>query len=86
MNNYEVTIRFSEIFEVEANSEQEAQDKAHAMFVNSFNCVPVPDEYEVECLGENEDWLESAYENLNIEDKIEMELLKKTGGRITLPP
>lgn len=58
MGNYEVSIRFSKTFEVEANSEDEAIGKAHKIFVNSFNCVPVPDEYEVECLDEEYETVE----------------------------
>lgn len=58
MGNYEVTIRFSEVFEVEANSKDEAIDKAHKMFVNGFNCVPIPNEYEVESLDEEYETVE----------------------------
>lgn len=55
MKNYRVTIYFSKTYEVEAGSENEAEDKAHKKFVSSFNSIPIPDEYEVECLDEEED-------------------------------
>lgn len=52
MENYRVTIYFSSTYCVDAESEREAQHKAHELFVDNFNCVPIPDEYEVECLDE----------------------------------
>lgn len=54
MKEYRVTIYFSRTFTVEAESEAEAEDKAHKEFRGSFNGVPVPDEYEVECLEDEE--------------------------------
>lgn len=51
MKRYRVTIYFSEIYEVEASDEQEAQDKAD-MYLKNFNGILIPDEYEVECLDE----------------------------------
>ena len=51
MKRYRVTVYFSEIYEVIADDEQEAQDKAD-MYLRNFNSIPVPDEYEVECLDE----------------------------------
>ncbi len=44
-------IYFSEIYEVDAGDEQEARDKAD-MYLKNFNSIPIPDEYEVECLDE----------------------------------
>jgi hypothetical protein len=52
---YRVTIYFSRTFTVEAENEAEAEYKAHEEFRGSFNSVPIPDEYEVECLGEDEE-------------------------------
>ena len=46
-----MTIHFSEIYEVDAGDEQEARDKAD-MYLKNFNSIPIPDEYEVECLDE----------------------------------
>lgn len=55
MEKYRVAIYFSKIFDVEAESETEAEDKAYADFRDSFNCIPMPDGFEVECLdGEEE--------------------------------
>nr|WP_300788515.1 hypothetical protein [uncultured Acetatifactor sp.] len=51
MKRYRVTIYFSEIYEVDAGDEQEARDKAD-MYLKNFNSIPIPDEYEVECLDE----------------------------------
>ncbi len=47
-----MTIYFSEIYEVDAGDEQEAQDKAD-MYLESFNSIPIPDEYEAGCLDED---------------------------------
>ena len=55
MKNYRVTLYFSSVIEVEAENESDAECKADRIFKDSFNVVPVPDEYEVECLGEDED-------------------------------
>ena len=44
-------INISEIYEVDAGDEQEARDKAD-MYLKNFNSIPIPDEYEVECLDE----------------------------------
>lgn len=55
MKNYRVTIYFSSIIEVEAENEAEAEDKADRIFKGRCNVVPIPDEYEVECLDEEED-------------------------------
>ena len=41
------------IYEVDAGDEQEAQDKAD-MYLKNFNSIPIPDEYEVECLDEEQ--------------------------------
>ena len=46
---YQVTMYFSETVEVEANSENEATDKAYLQLKNS-PVVPIVDEYEVVCL------------------------------------
>ncbi len=51
MKRYRVTIYFSKIYEVDAGDEQEARDKAD-MYLKNFNSIPIPDEYEVECLEE----------------------------------
>ena len=51
LKRYRVTIYFSEIYEVNAEDEQEAQDKAD-MYLKNFSDIPIPDEYEVECLDE----------------------------------
>ena len=51
MNRYRVTIYFSEMYEVIADDEQEAQDKAD-MYLKNFNRIPIPDECEVECMDE----------------------------------
>lgn len=51
MKRYRVTIYFSEVYEVDAGDEQEARDKADMYFKNC-NIIPIPDEYEVECLDE----------------------------------
>lgn len=48
---YAVTIYFSQCYEVEASNEAEAERKAHDRFRN-MNCLPIPDDYEVECLEE----------------------------------
>lgn len=55
MKNYKVLFTFSEEFEVSANNEVEAESKAHAMFISGFNCVPMPDDVEIECLDDNEE-------------------------------
>lgn len=46
-----MTIYFSEIYEVDASDEQDAQDKAD-MYLKDLNSIPVPDGYEMECLDE----------------------------------
>ena len=51
MKRYRVTIYFSEIYEVDASDEQDAQDKAD-MYLKDLNSIPVPDGYEMECLDE----------------------------------
>lgn len=51
MKRYRVTIYFSEVYEVDAVDEQEARGKAD-MYLKNFNSIPIPDEYEVECLEE----------------------------------
>lgn len=51
MKRYRVTIYFSEMYEVIADDEQEAQDKAD-IYLKNFSSIPIPDEYEVECLDE----------------------------------
>ena len=51
LKRYRVTIYFSEIYEVEAGDEQEAQHKADR-YLKNFNGIPIPDEYEEECLDE----------------------------------
>ena len=53
MKNYRVTIYFSSIIEVEAENEAAAEDKADSIFKDWCNVVPIPDEYEVECLDED---------------------------------
>lgn len=55
MKEYEVTVYFSRTFVVEAENEAEAEDKAHEEFKGSFNSVPIPNEYEVKCLEEDEE-------------------------------
>ena len=45
-----VNMLFS-VCEVGAGDEQEARDKAD-MYLKNFNSIPIPDEYEVECLDE----------------------------------
>ena len=55
MKNYRVTIYFSSIIEVEAENEAEAEDKADRIFKGRCNVVPIPDEYEVECLDEEDE-------------------------------
>lgn len=51
MKRYQVTIYFSEIYEVDASDEQDAQEKAD-MYLKNLNSTPIPDGYEVECLEE----------------------------------
>lgn len=51
---YEVIARFSEIVEVEANNEDEAIDKAR-MKIKNIGINLTADEYEVECLDEEEE-------------------------------
>lgn len=53
--NYKVTIYFSATFEVKAQrgNEQQARHEAYKKFREDFNCVPIPDDYEVECLDED---------------------------------
>lgn len=46
---YQVTAYFSEIFEVEAENESEAINKASQQIKN-INTIPIPVEYDVECL------------------------------------
>ncbi len=55
MKNYRVTIYFSSVIEVEAENESDAEDKANRIFKGGRNVIPIPDEYEVECLDEEED-------------------------------
>lgn len=51
MQKYRVTIYFSEIYEVDAENEKDAKEKADKQLSN-LNVVPFPDDYEVECLDE----------------------------------
>lgn len=51
---YSVTIYFSEVYEVEADNEAEARSKADEKF-NNLNVLPIPDEYEIECLDDEEE-------------------------------
>lgn len=53
---YKVTIYFSYTFEVEAQkgNEKEARHEAYKKFKDGLNCVPIPDDYEVECLDEDD--------------------------------
>lgn len=51
---YSVTIYFSEVYEVEADNEAEARSKADEKF-NRMNVLPIPDEYEVECLDDEDE-------------------------------
>lgn len=55
MKNYRVTIYFSSVIEVEAENESDAEDKADRIFKDGCNVIPIPDEYEVERLDEDED-------------------------------
>lgn len=52
LKRYRVIIYFGEVYEVDAGDEQEVQDKADTDLKN-FNDIPIPDEYEVECLDED---------------------------------
>lgn len=51
LKRYRVTIYFSEVYEIIADGNQEAQDKAD-MYLRNFNSIPIPDGYDVECLDE----------------------------------
>lgn len=51
MRKYRVTIYFSEIYEVDAENEENAKEKADKKLGN-LNVIPLPDDYEVECLDE----------------------------------
>lgn len=55
MKNYKVTVYCSSVIYVEAENESDAEDKADRIFKDRCNVVPIPDEYEVECLDEDED-------------------------------
>ncbi len=48
---YEVTAYFSEIYEVEAETETEAIEKATQQ-INNTSVIPIPDNFEVQCLKE----------------------------------
>lgn len=51
---YRVTLYFSEICNIEAEDEAEAEKKAR-MQLKNLNVIPIPDSCEVECLEEEEE-------------------------------
>lgn len=53
--NYRVTVYCSSVIYVEAENESDAEYKADRLFKERCTVVPVPDEYEIECLGEDEE-------------------------------
>lgn len=53
MGNYKVTVSLNEVYEIEANSENEAIDKAHDIFKKEYHAV-IPSEFEVEEMDDDE--------------------------------
>lgn len=55
MKHYKVTMYFCSVFYVEAEDEFGAECEADKKHKNRGNVLPIPDDYEIECLDEEED-------------------------------